>query len=208
MLPSEEAAAYRACTDPVTQARARERLAAAVRHRVIEVLGRTLRGRAIAGASDLDDAAQYLTLRLVDRIVAGEIEYGEEDPYIFRAARNKATDILRGRADPRRVEVPRDTLESSAAQDPFADRLAAGTATATLDRIESALADAPPAYRDVLVRLFLEDETRESLVDRELAARGEDPNDAAARRLAANVIDQRVARARRWLRLKIGAGDG
>jgi RNA polymerase sigma factor (sigma-70 family) len=207
MLPSEEAAAYRACTDDVARAQARERLAAAVRKRVIEVLGRTLRGRAIAGQADLDDAAQYVTVRLVDRIAASKIEHGEEDRYVFRAARNKATDMLRGRADPRRFEIPKDQVDS-AADDPFGDRLAADTATASLDRIEAALAEAPPAYRDVIVRLFLEEETRDSLVDRELVTRGQNPNDADARRLAANVIDQRVARARKWLRLRIGAVDG
>lgn len=207
MLPSEEAAAYRACTNDVTRARARERLAAAVRKRVVEVLGRTLRGRAIAGPSDLEDAAQYVTLRLVDRIVAGAIELGAEDHYIFRAARNKATDMLRGRADPRRFEVAGDRLDATATEDPFADRLAAGEATADLDRIEAVLASAPPAYRDVITRLFFDDETRDSLVARELAARGDDPNDEGARGRAANVIDQRVLRARKWLRVKIGAGD-
>lgn len=205
MLPSEEAAAYRACTDDVTRARARERLAAAVRAYARQRIETCLRGRSLAGPSEIDDAVQLLSVRLTKRIVSAEIQPGGEDSYVFRAASNAATDVLRGRADARRNEVPHEhgVMDELANDDPFTRQLQAAESDARLNAIRSLLDRAPAPYRDVIVRHHLEGEPIESIVAAELALRRESVADHEARARAENVVHQRLSRAKRWLRKQL-----
>jgi DNA-directed RNA polymerase specialized sigma24 family protein len=209
MLPSEEAAAYRACIDDASRTRARERLAAAVRAYARQRIDTCLRGRDGIGSSDIDDAVQLLTVRLTKRIVASEIQQGGEDSYVFRAASNAATDILRGRMDTRRHEVPHEhgVIDTFASDDPFTRRLQAAESDARLTTIRSLLDRAPAPYRDVITRHHLEGEPLESIIAAELAQRRESASDPEARARAENVVHQRLSRAKRWLRKQLAEAD-
>ncbi len=211
MLPSEEAAAYRACTDPAARQRARERIATAVRLQALRGLRQTLRGRGAPIPDDLEDRVQPLAVKLTAMIVDGQIHRGDEDAYVARAARNAAIDVLRGRGDPRRAEIPHDAaaVATMAEVDPFARAMQAAESQGRLDAIDEALAHAPVAYREVIEHLHLRGASIDLLVERELATRGEAPTDPAAHKRAENVVHQRASRARAWLRKALlDAGEG
>jgi DNA-directed RNA polymerase specialized sigma24 family protein len=202
-LPSEEAAAYRACTDAAGRARQRERLAGAIR----ALLQRRVATR-LAGATISEDLLEHelvrVTLSLLAQVIDAELVPGEEDAYVRAAARNVAAtalrrtrrgpDVDRG-ASPDELPAP-DAWEQSAA-------IVQRELEQTL--VRELAAAAPDNYRVVLQEHYLGGTPLAELAlqehGRRLAAGQETVDDEGARRRAQDVIHQRAHRARQWLKL-------
>lgn len=150
-LPSEIAAELRAQPGLSPPSRLHEELAGAI-HRLVE---RTIhKACSRQGAqSDAEDATQELALRLYERLANAEIppQPGREDPYLQRAARNKARDILKGKGKKfrhRHVQPLAD--EPSQALDPFGSADDESRRATLATRLQTALGRLSETHREVI----------------------------------------------------------
>lgn len=96
-LPSEIAAELRARPNASPPSRLHDELAGAIHALVARTMQKTC--TRVGAQAEAEDATQELALKLYQRLAAAEIppQPGREDPYLQRAARNKAKDILKGK---------------------------------------------------------------------------------------------------------------
>lgn len=168
--------------------------------------------RRLTHAADADDAANDVTLKCLAALRAGRVSEGSEGTYVRRASHHRVCSAFRsqrrfqptpdegegGSFEAARYQLtsppPDEVLASDAARDAHEWRLE------TLGRIAAA---APSPHREILAAHLAGHSTKE-LVSREMAsrtdARRSSPEDArAACRLRA-ALDQRLCRAKGWVR--------
>lgn len=182
----------------------RERMVGAIHDSV----RRTIVGMRVP-ADAADDLANETTMQVLERMERGVVAPGHEDGYARRCAQNRARDFFRERSGIYAVPASlRATDEDLACHAPNAERLLVvheelAEEAAQAARVARAVAKAPGAYRAVLEARYVRGEEIEAIVDRELAERGDDRVDAAARRRVRNAVDKRLERARNWLRARL-----
>lgn len=160
-----------------------------------------------------DDEANYLGFELVRRIERQTIQIGCEAAYVKRCAQNRATDYYRHasgvratcvNADDEVHAIPDDrTPESILSQAQDAEALATRVA-----RLRALIASAPPGYAAVLDAVYVRGTLIDTMAREELElriARGDETscNEAALKKARATV-DQRLHRARDWIRAQLG----
>jgi RNA polymerase sigma factor (sigma-70 family) len=186
---------------------ARDQLAGILREEAIRVL--LMNG---IPAQAREDLAQNLTLTVLTRIVDGAVEPGFEDGYLAVAAKNRARDWHREKSG---VYEKTEAYDEDVFVAPDLDPLSAlcqieeeADERALVDRVVNVLHTAPPRYRDVLVAVYLDGVSIDTLVEQELfrelpwpADGGDDP--IATRRRARARVDKLLQRARDWVRARI-----
>lgn len=206
------AAALRAASSDIERTTLRNRLAGAIRGVAIV----TLRGARVP-ADIVEDLAQDLTVEVAPRIEQGHVTPGSEGAYVRRCALNCARDHFRQqsgvfvRAQLRDADVEE---VASTDEDPerqlvhLEDSAAQG---ARVRAVRSVLDTAPPRYRDALVAVYLEGRAVEELVAAEMERRGslgvvahEAKAEVIVRKRARDTVDQLLARARGWVRDRLG----
>jgi DNA-directed RNA polymerase specialized sigma24 family protein len=160
-----------------------------------------------------DDEANYLGFELVRRIERQTIQNGCEAAYVKRCAQNRATDYYRHAsgvratcvtADDEVHSIPDDrTPESILTQRQDAEALATRVA-----RLRALIAAAPPGYAAVLEAVYVRGTLIDTMAREELElriARGDETtrSDATLKKARATV-DQRLHRARDWIRAQLG----
>jgi len=183
-----------------TDARRRKALENEVAGVVRGVVVTQLRGYRDISGPDADDVANATTLRVIEKLRTGPLdEPGKELGYVLRAARNAAIDQLRKQQRKGRkgqVELD-DTRRLPAAPVPVAPK-------ELQPLVERALADPrlSAAHREVLTGQFVQGKTPNDLAAEELARH---PTDRKGRprtlEQARDTIDQRIKRARDWLKM-------
>lgn len=197
-------------TSPTEAARAvvRTALATAIRRLSSDRL------RILGVPSDVaDDEANYLAFELVRRIERQTIQIGCEAAYVKRCAQNRATDYYRHASGVRATCVSADddvnaipddrTPESILTQRQDAEALAT-----RVQRLRALIAGAPPGYAAVLDAVYVRGTLIDTMAREELElriCRGDESarNDVALKKARATV-DQRLHRAREWIRAQLG----
>lgn len=191
-------AAVRAGREEPERRAAEERLAAAV----CALLLLSLRKHRVV--RDAEDIAQEKVCGLVQRLMAGAANTGREEQYVWVAGKNAAID------DARRPS--RRRLSSLTRDDGAEQELPEGGSS--LDQRHEVREQArwvahllrepgpPRAYKEVLRRLFLEEVPLDDIVREELA-RPARSGAVRSEEQARNAVDQRISRARSWLRTRL-----
>ena len=205
---------------------ARDELASILRSEAVRVLSQN----GIPPQSR-EDLAQSVTLSVLDRIVAGNVEPGFEDGYLAVAAKNRARDYHREASGVyEKTECYEEDFFASSGLDPHSALERAEDERgekALMDQVVHVLHTAPPRYREVLVAVYLEGTPIDFLVDREVekeAAEGIPYKDdtsiraragsqsaaaveeaIARRRRARARVDKLLQRARDWVRARVMA---
>jgi hypothetical protein len=206
-LPSFWADRLRIATSDSARILARRALATSIH----QLAGDKLRARGVP--SDVADVeANYLAYELSRRVESGGVRAGFEDAYVRRCAQNRANDHFRETSGLRaRCEVRDDDEQLFDERDP--ERLLEAAREDALlalriERLRVLIASAPEAYRDVLHEVYVRGVLIEVIVERVLAARvasGEERiADESSRRRARAAVDQRLCRARAWIRARMG----
>ena len=176
---------------------AEERLAAAV-HALLLL---SLRKHRVD--TDAEDIAQEKVCGLVQCLMAGAATTGREEQYVWVAGKNAAIDDAR-RPYRRRLSsltrddgVERELPEGGSSLDQRHEVREQARWIAHLLRERGP----PRAYKEVLRRLFLEEVPLDDLVREELARPGRS-GAVRSEEQARNVVDQRISRARSWLRTR------
>jgi len=204
--PSEWAKRLRNATNESARVYARRGLATAIGRlaRVILVARRV-------PADVADDDANFLAFDVVRRVEGGRVHEGREDAYVRQCARNRAYDHYRDTSGVRAVYELREEAEEIADdRDPeslMADYQEEAAVARQVERMRALIATAPPTHAAVLYEVHVEGTLIEVLARRELEdrlARGtECVRDAAALKRARAAVDQRLSRARAWIRERI-----
>lgn len=206
-MPSEWATKLRSATNDAARVFARRGLATAVGKLAHE----TLVARGVP-ADVADDDANFLAYDVGRRVEAGRIELGREDAYVRQSARNRATDYYRETSGVRAVYELREETAELLADDRDPERLMAEYEEAAavarqVERLRALIATAPPAHAAVLFEVHVKGTLIEVVARQELEeriARGvERVRDAAALKRARAAVDQRLCRARAWIRERI-----
>ena len=108
--------------------------------------------------ADLEDVTQELFIKLYERIRTGQQppRRGDEDPYVTRAAQNKANDILKGKGRfgfRKHLDAPESIPRTTSGQT-YEDQLATAETSAILGQAIEAL---HPTYREVLKAHYFDD---------------------------------------------------
>jgi hypothetical protein len=156
--------------------------------------------------------ANYLAFDVTRRIEAGTVRPGHEDAFVRQCARNRANDDYREKSGVRaRYELLEEAELLADDRDPerlMAERQEAAALAAKIQHLRALIATAPPAHASVLHEVHVNGTLIEELAGRELAARlargDERVRDAASLRRARATVDQRLCRARTWLRDRLG----
>jgi hypothetical protein len=204
--PSEWAMRLRNATNETARVFARRGLATAI--------GKLARGILVARgvpADVADDDANFLAFDVVRRVEGGRVEGGREDAYVRQCAKNRANDYYRETSGVRAVYELREEAEEIAdGRDPeslMADYQEAAAVARQVDRLRALIATAPLAHAAVLYEVHVKGTLIEAIARRELEeriARGaEHVRDAAALKRARAAVDQRLSRARAWIRERI-----
>jgi len=182
---------------------ARRELAAAIRRLAHETLQ-------VRGVPDhvADDEANFLAFDLGRRIELGHVHSGSEDAYIRRCARNRANAHYREISGLRTTcELDEDDTELADIRDPeslLAESQDAALVACRVKRLRALIAIAPPGFAAVLHEVYVTGTLIEEVARRELeirVARGDErPDDPHALRRARASVDQRLHRARDWIR--------
>jgi DNA-directed RNA polymerase specialized sigma24 family protein len=158
--------------------------------------------------------ANYFAFDIGRRIEAGTVQPGHEDAFVRQCARNRAIDHHREQSGIRaRYEVLEEAELLADHRDPerlMAERQEAALLAAKVQHLRTLIATAPSAYANVLLEVHVKGALIEVLAARELATRlergDERVNDAASLKRARATVDQRLCRARAWLREQLGLG--
>jgi len=206
-LPTYWAEKLHAATNDCARVLARRALATSI-HRLA---GEKLRAKGVPG--DVADVeANYLAYELGRRIEAGTVQPGSEDAYVRRCAHNRAIDHFRETSGVHaRCELRDDHEELADERDPeslLSSYEEAAIIAVRVERLRALIASAPETHRVVLDEVYVKGTLIEVVVDRLLAARVaagvERAGDATALRRARAAVDQRLSRAREWIRARIG----
>lgn len=180
---------------------AREHLAALV-------LVRMRRAARYAGVpqSDVDDAVHARVLRVMEALVEGKTE--SPNNYVWRAGVHAGRDWQRKqRSAP--IPVEDDEIELPVGDD---ERERAEDTEAQIAEIRRLLGAMPDGYRQVLEPHYLRGVSIDELARDELAANPISPRTGKRRtyQQARAAVDQRLSRARDWLRARVSQerGDG
>lgn len=162
---------------------------------------------------DVADAeANYLAFTLGRRVEDGRIQPGSEDAYVRRCAQNRVADHFRETSGVHRASELRDEHDDSADErDPerlLSESEEAAIVASRVRRLRELVASAPEPHRAVLEEVYLKGTRIEVLAERLMAARIagglERAEDVGALRRARATVDQRLTRAREWIRARIG----
>lgn len=186
---------------------AHERLVLVVRGRVIVELQ-----WAKAPDDVRDDIAQEVTLRIVAWFSAGDVTAGREEAFVRRCVRNALFDHYRRTQARHEVAIEQDDMADPDNPDPEEMAIRAAEGRQREDLIASIavlIENAPEPYRQALIDVYATEPPRtpEDLVRDELARRGQlgagrVPTGQDIRRARA-VIDQRLHRAREWVKARL-----
>ena len=206
-LPTYWAEKLRSATNDCARVFARRALATSI-HRLA---GERLRAKRVP--ADVADAeANYLAYELGRRIEDGTVQPGLEDPYVRRCASNRAADYYRETSGVHsRCELREDHEELADDRNPerlLSDYEEAAVLAVRVERLRALVASAPETHRAVLHEVYVKGTLIEVLAEQLLAARVvsglERVADAAALRRARASVDQRLTRAREWIRARVG----
>lgn len=160
-----------------------------------------------------DDEANYLSFELVRRIERQTIQLGCEAAYVKRCAQNRATDYYRHASGVRATCVTADDEVHSIPDERTPESILsqAQDASALADRVmrlRALIATAPPGYAAVLDAVYVHGTLIDTMAREELElriARGDETmrTDASLKKARATV-DQRLHRARDWIRAQLG----
>ena len=181
---------------------ARRELAGAIRR----LAHQTLKLRGVPHVSD--DEANFLAFDLGRRIELGHVHPGSEDAYIRRCARNRANDHYREISGLRATcELHDEDTQLADVRDPeslLAESQDAALIAARVMRLRALIAVAPPGFAAVLHEVYVAGTLIEEVARHELeirVARGDErAGDPHAIRRARASVDQRLHRARDWIR--------
>ena len=197
----ERVAAVLAAPDEKSAKREREALVRDVRALLVTGLRRSG-----LSASDADDVAQEKVLPVTDRLVESRMQHGNPEGFVRTCARHAAIDTFRKIG--RRGET---ALGDDAAEPGTSDSAGASAAIRAerreLVRIVTDLLTSgkmPGAYREVMRAVYVAGRDVADLAPEELARQSCDkagrPRSIGQARA---VVDQRLTRARRWLRARV-----
>lgn len=201
--PSEWATTLRNATNDSARVMARRGLAMAIG----KLARDTMAGRGMP-ADVADDEANFLAFDLVRRVESGMIQPQREDAYVRQCARNRANDYYREASGVRAVHELRDGAEELAdSRHPerlMAEQQEAAIIACRVERLRALIASAPTAHAVVLYEVHVKGTLIEEIARQELEeriARGaERIRDVAALKRARAAVDQRLCRARSWIR--------
>lgn len=159
-----------------------------------------------------DDEANFLAFDLGRRIELGRVHPGSEDAYIRRCATNRAHDHYREISGLRATcELHDEDTQLADDRDPerlLAEYQDAAFLAARVQRLRALIAIAPPGFAAVLHEVYVAGTLIEVVARRELDARvargDERVDDEHAIRRARASVDQRLHRARAWMREQMG----
>jgi DNA-directed RNA polymerase specialized sigma24 family protein len=185
--------------------RRRDGLAARVRDLLIV----SLRAHGLR-PEDAADWAQKKVLLVARHLEAGDAGADREEAYVWGAGRNAAADSHRQRKRRREVSItnaggedrPLPSLEPDSEEEAQRKQRA--------DRLREILDEpGPPAsYREILRRVYLEDVEISVIADEELARPGRGGGGTARTpKQARYAVDQRLTRARAWLKGRLSGLD-
>lgn len=202
-VPSEWATTLRNATNDSARVMARRGLAMAIG----KLARDTMAGRGVP-AHVVDDEANFLAYDLVRRVESGMIQARREDAYVRQCARNRANDYYREASGVRAVHELREEAEEAAdSRDPerlMAEHQEAATIACRVERLRALIASAPASHAVVLYEVHVKGTLIEVLAQQELEKRmevgAEHKADAAALKRARAAVDQRLCRARSWIR--------
>lgn len=205
-MPSEWATRLRSTTTDSARIMARRGLAKAIGKLAHDTL--TARG---VPADVADDDANFLAYDLGRRIEACMIEPGREDAYVRQSARNRAKNYYRETSGIRSVlELSEEAEELADSRNPermMADHQEAAIIANRVERLRALIASAPATHAEVLYEVHVKGTLIDVLarreLDKRLASGAERVRDAAALKRARQVVDQRLCRARAWIRVRL-----
>ena len=211
---AEAAACWRQAPDEAARQRAREGLAAAIRERV----ARRIAPFRVLGAAQ-GDVIQEATLKVLHLIEQGEAREGTEDGFAAACAFTMAGDWLRRNPPGQIVSFDPDDREGPSA-DATAETVEQVMIASHEDKRDRALGDAalrliehaPANYRWALTAVYVEGESIDDLVRKELHKRSrsgeaQDPPDEVDFKRARQSVDQWLCRGRAWLRANLVRHD-
>lgn len=163
-----------------------------------------------------DDLAQIAVPRVLDAFSRGCTTAARLPAYADEAARNAYFDHRRRAVNRRETPTGPDEMPAVASSAPTPEESVsrAQDEIAVVRGVREALAKAPAAYRDALTQHYLEERPIQELVEDEITARllreGRDSTDslerARIRTNARQTVDQRISRARNWLKSRLAIG--
>ncbi len=160
-----------------------------------------------------DDEANYLAFELVRRVERGLVQPGAEAAYVRRSAANRANDYYRHSSGVRGASALGEEEERSLADDRTPESLMtehqdAADLAVRVARLRALIASAPPGYAAVLHEVYVRGTLIDSMARAELELRIERGDELgrteAALKKARATVDQRLHRAREWIRAQLG----